>query len=174
VAARGVAGRIDEPDQDDDERGDEQQRGGVVRQAGVESHHLVAAAQRAGDEHDAEHEQRVDEDRAEDRGLGDDDLAGLEREQHTKNSGRFPSVACMSPVIDGPSRRPSCSVAIATIHAWPASASVAGTNAAIAETPGGVARDRGQRRDDRDRSDLPAIGAGEARASARHSARVSS
>ena len=43
----------------------------------------------------------------------------------TKNSGRLPNVDCITPVTAGPNRRPICSVANDTIHASPASASVA-------------------------------------------------
>ena len=42
----------------------------------------------------------------------------------TKNSGRFPSVDCRTPVTAGPKRSPTCSVANDTIQASPASASV--------------------------------------------------
>ncbi len=42
----------------------------------------------------------------------------------TKNSGRLPSVDCMTPVTPGPNRSPTCSVENETIHASPASAIV--------------------------------------------------
>ncbi len=51
-----------------------------------------------------------------------------------KNSGRFPSVDCSTPVIAGPKRSPTCSVANETIQASPASATVA-----IAKVRSGVA-----------------------------------
>jgi hypothetical protein len=41
-----------------------------------------------------------------------------------KNSGRLPSVVCISPVTAGPNCSPTCSVANETIHARPASAAV--------------------------------------------------
>ena len=47
----------------------------------------------------------------------------------TKNSGRLPRVDCRNPVIAGPKRSPTCSVANETIHASPASATVATANA---------------------------------------------
>ncbi len=47
---------------------------------GAEAHHAVVGASRAGDDGQSEHEQRVREQRAEDRRLGDDHLAGGERE----------------------------------------------------------------------------------------------
>ena len=53
----------------------------------------------------------------------------------TKNSGRLPTVDCISPVAAGPSRLPTCSVARATIQARPARASVANTNAITREIP---------------------------------------
>ena len=53
----------------------------------------------------------------------------------TKNSGRLPSVACSRPVTAGPKRWPTCSVANDTIHAPPASARPAMTNATTEETP---------------------------------------
>ncbi len=43
----------------------------------------------------------------------------------TNSSGRLPSVDCNIPVIAGPKRSPSCSVANDTTHAKPANASVA-------------------------------------------------
>ena len=48
----------------------------------------------------------------------------------TKNSGRLPSVDCISPVAAVPNRSPTCSVENETIHATPASAMPATTNAA--------------------------------------------
>ena len=53
----------------------------------------------------------------------------------TKNSGRLPSVDWRNPVIAGPSRIPTCSVASDRIHAHPASATAATMNAATSETP---------------------------------------
>ena len=53
----------------------------------------------------------------------------------TKNSGRLPSVACSRPVIAGPKRCPTCSVANDTIQAPPASASPASTKATMCEMP---------------------------------------
>jgi hypothetical protein len=50
----------------------------------------------------------------------------------TKNSGRFPSVDCSTPVIAGPKRSPTCSVANDTTHASPASAAAATTKASTA------------------------------------------
>ncbi len=46
-----------------------------------------------------------------------------------KNSGRFPSVDCSTPVTAGPNRSPTCSVANDTSHASPARATVATPNA---------------------------------------------
>lgn len=54
----------------------------------------------------------------------------------TKNSGRLPSVDCMTPVTAGPKRSPTCSVANDTTQAMPASAAVAARKAA---TPGAPA-----------------------------------
>ena len=53
----------------------------------------------------------------------------------TKNSGRLPSVDCITPVTAGPKLRPTCSVANETIHARPASAIAATTNARTAGAP---------------------------------------
>ncbi len=53
----------------------------------------------------------------------------------TNSSGRLPSVDCSMPVTPGPKRSPSCSVANETIHARPASASVASANAASGAQP---------------------------------------
>ncbi len=41
-----------------------------------------------GSEHQPEHQQRVDEDRPDQRGLGDDRLVGLQREQHDEELGQ--------------------------------------------------------------------------------------
>ena len=75
------------PDQQDDERRDQQQRRGVVRKPRAEAHDPVGLTARADDERESKHEQRVDEDRAEDRGLGDDQLARLEREDDDEELG---------------------------------------------------------------------------------------
>ena len=53
----------------------------------------------------------------------------------TKNSGRLPSVDCITPVTAGPKLRPTCSVANDTIQASPASAIAATMNARTGETP---------------------------------------
>ncbi len=53
----------------------------------------------------------------------------------TKNSGRLATVACSTPVIAGPTRSPTCSVANDTIQAVPANATVASTNAPTCEKP---------------------------------------
>ena len=45
-----------------------------------------------------------------------------------KNSGRFPSVDCSTPVAAGPKRSPTCSVENETIQARPARAIVEMTN----------------------------------------------
>jgi len=50
-----------------------------------------------------------------------------------KNSGRFPSDDCRKPVIAGPKRAPTCSVANDTIHASPASARPDTTNVTVGE-----------------------------------------
>ena len=46
------------------------------------------ARQRARDEHQSEHEQRVDQDRAEDRRLGDHQLTGVQREDDDEELGQ--------------------------------------------------------------------------------------
>ena len=53
----------------------------------------------------------------------------------TKNSGRLPSVDCISPVAAAPKRSPTCSVANDTIQATPASATPATTNATTEPIP---------------------------------------
>src|SRR5919199_683448 len=53
----------------------------------------------------------------------------------TKNSGRLPSVDCITPVTAGPKRSPTCSVAKETTHAMPASAPVAARKAATGGAP---------------------------------------
>ena len=71
-----------EAEQHDDEHGHLQQRRRVAGQALGEAHDPVRRAARADDDHEAEHEQRVGEDRADDRRLRDDELALLQREDH--------------------------------------------------------------------------------------------
>ena len=58
----------------------------------------------------------------------------LSAKMTTKNSGRLPSVDCIRPVTAGPKRWPTCSVENDTIHAPPASARPATTNAATCGT----------------------------------------
>ena len=65
-----------------------QQRGGVHRQALGEAHQAVGRAAGADDDHEAEHEQRVGEDRADDRRLRDHQLALFEREDHDEQLGQ--------------------------------------------------------------------------------------
>ena len=55
---------------------------------------IPSGAPRADHDHEAEHEQRVREDRADDRRLRDDQLALLSAKITTNNSGRLPSVDC--------------------------------------------------------------------------------
>jgi hypothetical protein len=52
-----------------------------------------------------------------------------------KNSGRFPSVDWRTPVTAGPKREPTASVANETIHARPASATVAIANVSSGSAP---------------------------------------
>ena len=63
------------PDDHDDEHGDEQQRRGVLGQSRPKRMTGPSAARGADDDDGAQHEQRVGEQRADDRRLGDDDLA---------------------------------------------------------------------------------------------------
>ena len=53
----------------------------------------------------------------------------LSAKMTTKNSGRLPSVDCISPVAAAPKRSPTCSVANDTIQATPARATPATTKA---------------------------------------------
>ena len=122
-------------DEHDDERRDEQQRRRVVGQPGAEAHDPVLGPPGPGDDHQPEHEQGVDEDRAEDRGLGHDLLVGLQREDDHEELGQVAERRLHEPVAPGPKRRPSCSVANDTIQASPASDSAAKTNAMIGEMP---------------------------------------
>ena len=76
MLARPVPDRVREPEQDDDEGREQEQGRRVVREPRAEAHDSVVARHRAGDDRQPEHEQRVREERPEDRRLGDDDLAG--------------------------------------------------------------------------------------------------
>ena len=82
VMAGGVVGGEREPEQHDDEHRDLQQRRRVPGQALGEAHHPVRRAARPDHDHEAEHEQAVGEDRADDRRLGDHQLALLQGEDH--------------------------------------------------------------------------------------------
>ena len=81
---------------------EQQQRRGVLRQPRAEAHDAVAARARADDDHQPEHQQRVGEHRADDRGLRHHDLARRSAKRTMKNSGRLPSVDCRKPVTAGP------------------------------------------------------------------------
>ena len=81
MVARPVADLVREAEQDDDPDREQQQRGRVLRQPRPEAHRAVRGGARAGDDHEAEDEQAVREERTEDRGARDDDLAGREREK---------------------------------------------------------------------------------------------
>ena len=91
-------------------------RRGVVRQPRAEAHDCRRArAERPGHDHQAEHEQRVDQDRAQDGGLGDDLLSRLKGEDHHEELGQVADRRLhQTPVAAGPSRSPTCSVASAT------------------------------------------------------------
>ena len=80
-----------------------------------------------------EHEQRVREQRPEDRELRHDDLAGRQRNSTMNSSGRFPSVDCSTPVTAGPNRAPTDSVAMPIAHATPPSETPVTTNTATGE-----------------------------------------
>ena len=80
--------RVGQPDEHDDEARDQQQRRGVVGQAPAEAHRPVGRRAGADDDHQAEHEQRVGEDRADDRGLGDHHLAGAQGEDDHEELGQ--------------------------------------------------------------------------------------
>ena len=126
VLARTVADRVREPEQDDDEHREQEQGRRVVRKPRAEAHDPVVRRHRAGDDRQPEHEQRVREQRPEDRRLGDDDLARARgAKRTTKSSGRFPSVDWRTPVSAGPKRAPTASVATPIAHASPASAAAA-------------------------------------------------
>ena len=88
MLARPIADLVREPEQDDDEDGEEQQRRRVVRQPRLEAHDAVLCLAGARDDREAEYEERVREQRAEDRRLGDDDLAGGEREEDDEQLGK--------------------------------------------------------------------------------------
>ena len=49
---------------------------------------MIPSAPRADDDHEPQDQQRVGEQRADDRGLGDDDLTGGEREDHDEELGQ--------------------------------------------------------------------------------------
>ena len=81
--------RVREPDQHDDERRHNSKVAVSLGDA-TEPHHAVAGTSRAGDDHEPEDEQRIDEDRAKDRRLGNDLLAGVEREDNDEELGKVP------------------------------------------------------------------------------------
>ena len=150
-----VAGRIvraeREPEQHDDEHGHLQQRRRVARQALGEAHHAVGRAARADHDHEAEHEQRVGEDRADDRRLRDDELALLQREDDDEQLGQVAERRLQHAGDAGPKRSPSCSVANDTTHARPASASVAIAKRGTAAQRAVVGDARASAREQRDR-----------------------
>ena len=81
MLAGAIADLVREPEQDDDEDGEEQQRRRVVRQPRLEAHDAVLCMAGARDDRETEYEECVREQRAEDRRLGNDDLACGEREE---------------------------------------------------------------------------------------------
>ncbi len=70
-----------------------------------------------------------------DRGLGDDRLAGVQREDHDEELGQVAERRLQEAGDSGTEPPPTCSVENDTIHARPASASVASTNASTSGTP---------------------------------------
>jgi hypothetical protein len=62
-----------------------------------EAHHPLARAAGADHDHQSEHEHRVGEDRADDRRLGDDQLALLQREYDDEQLGQVAETTQASP-----------------------------------------------------------------------------
>ena len=79
--------RSETPSTTIDEHREQHQHRRVVGQARAEPHHAVLGPRRSGDDREAEHEQRVREQRAEDRGLGDHRLTGGEGEEDDEELG---------------------------------------------------------------------------------------
>ena len=90
VLARAVTDLVRQPEDRDEEDGEEHERRGVVRQPRPEGHLPVGPADRSGGDREPKHEERVREERAEDRELGDDDLAGRECEEDDEQLGEVP------------------------------------------------------------------------------------
>ena len=88
MVRRLVLGLNRDAEDDDQEAREQQERCVVLRQARAEAHHPVARLGRAGDDHESEHEERVGEDRAEDRRTRHDDLAGGQREHDDEELGQ--------------------------------------------------------------------------------------
>ena len=88
VPGGGLVGRVGQPDEHDDEARDQQQRRGVVGQPRAEAHHPVGCLAGAHDDHEAQDEQRVGEDRADDRRLCDHHLAGAQGEDDDEELGQ--------------------------------------------------------------------------------------
>jgi hypothetical protein len=135
VHARPIADAVGHTEDHDDEGGEQQERRGVVGEPAAEAHDAVGRAAGAHRQRQAQHEQGVREERAQDRGLRDHDLAGREREQHHEQLGQVPSVDWSSPVTAGPNRSPIASVENGTIQARPASATAPRMNTARSGPP---------------------------------------
>ena len=88
MAAGPIADLVREPEQHDDPDREQQERGRVLRQPRPEAHRAVRGGAGAGDDREAEDEQAVREERTEDRGASDDELAGREREKDDEELGK--------------------------------------------------------------------------------------
>ena len=97
-----------------------QQRGGVAGDLRVEVHHPAARAQRADHEDEAEDQQRGGEQRADDRALGDDTLAGVQGEEHDEELRQVAERRLQEAGGRRPDVLADVSVANDTIHARPA------------------------------------------------------
>ena len=87
MRARAVAEPVGEAEQRDHGQRQQEQRGGVVGQSPAEAHRVLARSPRACDDRESQDEQRIGEERAEDRRLRDDDLAGGEGEEDDEELG---------------------------------------------------------------------------------------
>ena len=137
----------------------------VSRGRRLEKRITPSGARRAPDhDHEAEHEQRVGEDRADDRRLRDDELALLQREDHDEQlrAGCRASTAA-SRSRRGRSARRAARCANDTTQARPASASVASAKRGTGG-PGAVVGDARQRREHGDAQERDALRVGQRRA----------
>ena len=158
---RTVAARGRDPEDDDDEDREHQQSHRVVGEPGLEAHYSIGRVAGADDDCEPEDEKTVREDRADQRGLGDDDLSRVDRKEDDEELRQIPERRL---------EKPGDAVAQALAQRLGGESDHPGNSGerCARDRKGedgrriGIVEDPGERAAGRDRSEDQALGAGQA------------